>query len=306
MENIGILENLGKIAGLAGIVIGAIVLIFGSIIQKNIFPNLTKEHGFRIIRMMIVAASLLAVLGIGVWAYSQSVNPEGFVSKNLIGTVQNAKGQALKNIKVYVLQSREIEDRTDSDGKFLLQLSGNGTSHYDIIFEHSQFEEVRKKIEVNFDDDSQKPELNNVMLMSINSSDSVEPKVVVNPNGGRTEKEIDEPAQSASKATTNITLKYMGDNYGCRINVNITVGGRFINPQSATVVLTNVPLGDQLYSIEGTVFCNNGSCNTSGSDILNITPNATYYIMWLNENGDEHCDIGLLNEEQYIQVNKAY
>ena len=70
MENLDLLEKLGKVAGIAGIAVGALVLIFGGIIQKNIFPGMTKEQGYSIIKMMILAASALAMRGIAAWVYT--------------------------------------------------------------------------------------------------------------------------------------------------------------------------------------------------------------------------------------------
>ena len=314
MENLDILEKLGKVAGIAGIAVGALVLIFGGIIQKNVFPNMTKEQGFRIIRMMIVAASALAVVGIGAYIYTEYqktiLDKKGsLISKNLVGTIQNSSNLGVPSVKIYAVQQSDIADKSDSDGKYILRVDGNGESYFDVVFEHPQYQTVRKKIKVNFETEGTDIPVDLVILQTSYPPDAeniLEPQV---PPSQTHNPATENPKQNHNNSTaskTNITLKYMGDNFGCRINVNINVGGRSINPQSTTVVLTDVPLGDQNYSINGTIFCNNGSCNASGEDVLNITPNATYYLMWLNEDGDGHCDIGLLNEEQFQLINSAY
>ena len=41
-----------------------------NIIRKNIFPRLSNEHAFRIIRLILVFTFLIAALGIGAWVYA--------------------------------------------------------------------------------------------------------------------------------------------------------------------------------------------------------------------------------------------
>src|SRR5580658_817637 len=65
-----ILRIFGQVAGLAGLSLGVLLILFRDIIRKTIFPGLTQEHGYRLLRLIVILVWSLAVLGIGTWAYS--------------------------------------------------------------------------------------------------------------------------------------------------------------------------------------------------------------------------------------------
>lgn len=69
MESI---TQLGKIAGIAGISIGAFVLIFRSVIRKNIFPMMEKNQAYKLVKLIIILTWSIAVLGISVWAFTNN------------------------------------------------------------------------------------------------------------------------------------------------------------------------------------------------------------------------------------------
>ncbi len=56
------LEVVAKTAGLAGIAILLVFGLFRNVINQKIFPNLSEKQGFSVIRMIIIAAGLLAVI----------------------------------------------------------------------------------------------------------------------------------------------------------------------------------------------------------------------------------------------------
>ncbi|MFS4456676.1 hypothetical protein [Maribacter sp. 2304DJ31-5] len=73
---------LGKIAGIAGLSIGLILVIFREIIRRKIFPNLTKEQGYKILRLIIIFVFIIAMSGIVAWTYTEHIrntrsNPDG-------------------------------------------------------------------------------------------------------------------------------------------------------------------------------------------------------------------------------------
>jgi hypothetical protein len=61
----------GSIAGIGGLAIGALLLIFRDVIRKEIFPSLTREHAYRIVRLLIVLTFLIALAGIAAWVWVQ-------------------------------------------------------------------------------------------------------------------------------------------------------------------------------------------------------------------------------------------
>ena len=64
-----LLEILGKVAGIGGISLGVLLLIFRSVIQRNLFPKLSQEDSYKVIRLIIVLTFVIATFGILAWAY---------------------------------------------------------------------------------------------------------------------------------------------------------------------------------------------------------------------------------------------
>lgn len=65
-------QTLSGAAGLAGLSLGVVLLIFRDIIKKNIFPKLSSEHAYGILRLIIQLTFVVGVLGMGVWAVDRS------------------------------------------------------------------------------------------------------------------------------------------------------------------------------------------------------------------------------------------
>jgi hypothetical protein len=99
------------------------------------------------------------------------------------------------------------------------------------------------------------------------------------------------PTRSGS--TTTITIGYSGDQYGCYLPVNINIGGAYFAPQGNRYMVSNIPVGQQQYVIQGTINCGvYGSCTAYGEGTLYVQPGATYWIVWQNTSVG-YCSIGL-------------
>jgi acyl carrier protein len=61
-------QTLAGAAGLAGLSLGVVLLIFRDIIKKNIFPKLSSEHAYGILRLIIKLTFAVGVLGMCLWA----------------------------------------------------------------------------------------------------------------------------------------------------------------------------------------------------------------------------------------------
>lgn len=68
-----IIKIVGQIAGIGGLALGVLLIIFRDVLRQKIFPALSKEHAFRIIRLIIVFTFLIAVIGIAAWVYTLSL-----------------------------------------------------------------------------------------------------------------------------------------------------------------------------------------------------------------------------------------
>ena len=62
--NIEILKTLGAVAGIGGIALGVLLIIFRDVIRKNIFPTLGKTHAYQLLRLIIILAFSAGVLGV--------------------------------------------------------------------------------------------------------------------------------------------------------------------------------------------------------------------------------------------------
>jgi hypothetical protein len=83
--------------------------------------------------------------------------------------------------------------------------------------------------------------------------------------------------------TTTITIAYLGDLYGCGLQLNLNIGGVAFTPTSNSFTVYNIPAGVQSYSINGSIGCLlAGSCTAGGSGQINVVPGGTYYINWSN------------------------
>jgi hypothetical protein len=82
------LKTVGQIAGIGGLSIGLILLIFRDVIRRNIFPNLSRQQGYSLLRMIIILTWSIALVGILAWVYVEAKhhsNPQPNTSLNFPG-----------------------------------------------------------------------------------------------------------------------------------------------------------------------------------------------------------------------------
>lgn len=305
--NIEALENLGKIAGIAGISIGALVLIFNGVIRKNIFPGLTKEQGYTVIRMMIIAASLMAVLGLAAWIYvdvqkNKRDNEAILVSKYITGHVKDVDGKPVVSAEVEVAQYPEAFDRTDGTGKFAVRLNGKGSKYLDVVLKHKSYKLIRQKVKVNFDEEQEEIEIAGIVMETAYPPDPVDGEDKEERSENRRESDYqddDNSYNTVSDKRVTATLKYMGDIYDCGLDLSIRIGDQTYTPMGNSVLLQGLKSGNQSYSVSGYIDCGyEGNCNASGTGQVYINANANYYVMW-NYNT---CAVGIYDEKTYYSL----
>jgi len=316
MENLDILGNLGKIAGIAGIAVGVLFLTFRSIIQKNIFPNLTKEHAYNIIRMIILACTAIAVIGIGAWIYSGQQEKEAQqIQVRVEGKVTDVNGSSLANVEVIVQEIEGISDNTDSEGKYVLKFEGKGERDYTIEYKRNQYSGRTKKISINFDDaESQK--LDDIQLASKPSSEVSDGAT----NDGAIPSSTDNipaSAQEANTGGTGITVYFDPEGTGCNLTIAINIGNKTYYPQSNPFTITDLPNGNYKYSITGTAQCYQGVCEVApiSEDVIDflvalepdLEPLMKYYTDVTIRNGNTYymmidtdaCVVGFFDNATY-------
>jgi hypothetical protein len=64
-----LLEIVGQTAGIGGVALGVLLIVFRDIIRKNNFPKLPPEQAYRLLRLITGAMWSVAVIGIMAWVY---------------------------------------------------------------------------------------------------------------------------------------------------------------------------------------------------------------------------------------------
>ena len=57
-----LLEVVGQIAGIGGLSLGVLLLIFRDVIRKKIFPMLTKEQAYKLLKLLLILVVPLEVV----------------------------------------------------------------------------------------------------------------------------------------------------------------------------------------------------------------------------------------------------
>ena len=272
---------------------------------------------------MIVASSVIAVIGIGAWIYSDlqknKKEKENRLAKRVIeGIVTDANGNPVISAKVSFAQMDEISDRTDVDGRFHLEIDGTGRKYYDLVFSHPQFTVIRKKITVDFEKGEDEIQFGRIALNTLLPPD---PEPVNNPARPVTQPPAGVAAGVASNPQTqsgaNITLYYDSEDHFCNLNININIGGVTFIPQSNPVVLSGLTPGDQEYTVSGLATCNTGQCNiqkvtremvnlmsmgdAQKAELLKffyrvpVVNDGIYYLVF----DTEYCIVGILDQVTY-------
>ncbi len=65
-----IIKNVGQVAGIGGIALGILLIIFRDVIRRDAFSKLTKEHSYKIFRLILILTFMTAILGLSAWLFS--------------------------------------------------------------------------------------------------------------------------------------------------------------------------------------------------------------------------------------------
>jgi hypothetical protein len=77
-----ILQIVGQVAGIGGIALGILLILFREIIRKNIFPNLTKEQAYKLLRLIVILVWTVALAGLVCWVYVKIKSPNKVITSN--------------------------------------------------------------------------------------------------------------------------------------------------------------------------------------------------------------------------------
>jgi hypothetical protein len=74
--DLSILKTLGAVAGIGGVSLGVVLLVFRDVIRKNIFPQLQPNEAFRLLRLIVVLTFLIGAAGLIAWVFTYNT-PSG-------------------------------------------------------------------------------------------------------------------------------------------------------------------------------------------------------------------------------------
>jgi hypothetical protein len=126
-----ILKTVGQVAGIGGIAIGALILVFREIIRKNIFPNLIRQQAYRLLVLMVVFVWTVAIAGLVAWTYVKvnesrrssagDTNPVQTEDHQVEGLVRDEMGNGIASADISLL-GRPEKTQTTQHGTFQLRV----------------------------------------------------------------------------------------------------------------------------------------------------------------------------------------
>lgn len=119
--DVTLFKTVGQIAGIGGIALVVLLLLYREVIRKQIFPQLTKDQGYRLTRLIAVLVFLisLAGLGSGVWVEQRPVPPAPATTSSSVtadGGVAAGKNVDARKIDIYYTDTPTSSSNTPPDG----------------------------------------------------------------------------------------------------------------------------------------------------------------------------------------------
>jgi hypothetical protein len=92
-----VLKTVGQIAGIGGLALGVLLIVFRDIIRKRIFPKLPPAEAYRLLRLITVAVWSVAIVGIIAWVYVAHASTPNVNADCGIAVGGNISGSSVSN-----------------------------------------------------------------------------------------------------------------------------------------------------------------------------------------------------------------
>jgi hypothetical protein len=130
----------GGVAGLAGLAIGLILLLYREIVRKSIFPTLTKRDAYRLLRNMALLSWSVAMVGIFSWTWTASASRKSGTDlttdavKNseplvIAGTVVDQADNSGVGQATIAIEGETLGTTSDDSGNFRILLPASHPDH---------------------------------------------------------------------------------------------------------------------------------------------------------------------------------
>jgi hypothetical protein len=92
-----LLKAAGQIAGIGGLALGVLLIVYRDIVRKKIFPKLPPAEAYRLLRLITVAVWSVAIVGIVAWVYVAHASTSNVNANCGIAVGGNISGSTLRN-----------------------------------------------------------------------------------------------------------------------------------------------------------------------------------------------------------------
>ena len=133
--DVKILSLFARVSGLAGLAIGAALLLYRQIVGKDVFPALTKRDAYRLFRLVTILSFGLAALGVACWIWSKEISyrnrsdpalasaiPDGPLI--IAGTIVDRSTNLGIGEATVSVEGQNSSSSTDDNGNFRIALPG--------------------------------------------------------------------------------------------------------------------------------------------------------------------------------------
>ena len=90
-----VLKIVGQVAGIGGISLGVFLLLFREIIRRKIFPQLTREQAYRLLRTISFYTWTVALAGVAAWVWGDDHSGDQInqiIEDNGTGVIHTGQG----------------------------------------------------------------------------------------------------------------------------------------------------------------------------------------------------------------------
>lgn len=96
-----LLEKMGGIAGIGGLVLGVFLLLFREIIRKQILPKLTQQQAYRIIGLLSILVWSVAIIGIVAWFLNNHGGGNGYLNRRTTAEDKRDKRMVFSGVTAF-------------------------------------------------------------------------------------------------------------------------------------------------------------------------------------------------------------
>jgi hypothetical protein len=296
------LKVVAQVAGIGGIALAVLLMVFREVIQKNIFTSLSPEEGYRLLRLIIVSTWSVAIIGVGAWIYTKTqgaptVDAAGTVVKEFAvsGLITDADNNGLGDVDVFMVGGDD-HVRTNDSGAFRLKIKAAENSIVNVRVAKQGYKARTENVKL--------PTSGLIVALTATAPATTAPVApapqptssggggdapsrtdVSRPREASGGGSVDRPRDPPPSKTGRVYIRYTGDVYGCNLFVTFRLGERTVSPVAGpgqNFPVNDIPLGETEYVVGGTITCPSfgGACTAAGSGRLKLENERIYDVVW--------------------------